>query len=530
MKQVILTFAFIIFSSAASASAQGSWLDRPMRNWNNGNGTVPNAPATLIAIDERCREQIRLPDSLADRAVTRAGWSLFGASQSYGPVTMVSALAGVDGMCRPTMYNTFVFVSNRFAGTLSPTTMDSRTDGALSWARLVSPSSITADFARYVSTDPLCCPSQTSSVTYSVSSGVRATVAPASVETVSACAGSGGEPEAENVVSGTVTYRQRSALPSTAVVTVKLVDVSRADMSAVTIAETRIQTQGKQVPFNFTLPFDPKDIKDRNRYAVQAQIQDNERLLFISDVSYPVITQGNPKTADIVVVPVRGQGAGSRTLRGTVTYSQRSALPSNSTVTVRLVDLAPQGGGERVVAESTFGTNDRQLPLSFELQYDPARTGTQRNYGLEAEISTNGRLAFKTAQPVPVQLRGGVESNIQLTVVPAAAAITGKTLSLSKFGTGSMKIGDRGNQFLIRANVNVQSDGTAAVTVSGIDGSTVFTGTLTYFDAGTLRVTIESSGDADASGEIEIRYNGRSLTSVSGSGLTMDGQPVTLRF
>ena len=105
---------------AMAAVAQTSWLDRPLNNWNNGNGVVPNAPRVLVPIDERCRATIRTPESIVDRAVTRAGWSLFGPSQTYGATTVVMAMVSVDGMCRPNQYNGFVFVRDRFAGTLSP--------------------------------------------------------------------------------------------------------------------------------------------------------------------------------------------------------------------------------------------------------------------------------------------------------------------------------------------------------------------------------------------------------------------------
>src|SRR5262249_36747800 len=148
-----------------------SWLDRPLTNWNNTAGIVPTAPAATGDTSNvaRCNNSVRQPESLADRAVTRAGWLLFGASQSFGAVTLINGMAGMDGMCRPSQYNTFIFVSNRFAGTLSPTVMNSRTDGATSDARLNSPTNISADFTRYTSSDALCCPSQTSTVSYSIS-------------------------------------------------------------------------------------------------------------------------------------------------------------------------------------------------------------------------------------------------------------------------------------------------------------------------------------------------------------------------
>lgn len=94
-------------------------------------------------------------------------------------------------------------------------------------------------------------------------------------------------------VSGTVAYRERIALPPNAVVTVRLLDVSRADAAATTIAETVIQTNGRQVPIPFTLAYDPSRIEARNRYVVRATIGDAAGvMLFTTDTAVPVVTNG----------------------------------------------------------------------------------------------------------------------------------------------------------------------------------------------------------------------------------------------
>jgi heat shock protein HslJ len=106
---------------------------------------------------------------------------------------------------------------------------------------------------------------------------------------------------AQAAVTGTVTYRERSALPPTATVTVQLLDVSRADAPAAVIAEQVIQADGKQVPFSFSLAYDPAQIDPRHTYSVRATIKDGDRLLFTSAQAYPVITNGNPTNVEIVV-------------------------------------------------------------------------------------------------------------------------------------------------------------------------------------------------------------------------------------
>ncbi len=106
---------------------------------------------------------------------------------------------------------------------------------------------------------------------------------------------------ATSKVTGTITYRERIALPPSSVVTVKLVDVSLADAPAVLIAEQVIVTAGRQVPFEFVLAYDASRIQPSHTYAVQVRIENGSRLLFVSDKMNPVITRDAPFHLDIVV-------------------------------------------------------------------------------------------------------------------------------------------------------------------------------------------------------------------------------------
>jgi putative lipoprotein len=110
---------------------------------------------------------------------------------------------------------------------------------------------------------------------------------------------SGGSASAQ--VTGSVTYRERIALPPNAVIKVRLVDVSLADAPAVLLAEQSIVAAGRQVPFAFALDYDSAAIVAAHSYAVQVRIEDEGRLLFISDTQHPVITRDQPHHVDIVV-------------------------------------------------------------------------------------------------------------------------------------------------------------------------------------------------------------------------------------
>lgn len=106
-------------------------------------------------------------------------------------------------------------------------------------------------------------------------------------------------------VTGTITYLQRIALSPNAVIEVKLLDVSRADAPALTIAEQTLRPSGKQVPIAFELQYEPARIDARNRYTIQVRIFESGKLRFINSQAYPVITAGHAKTVDIIVKPAR---------------------------------------------------------------------------------------------------------------------------------------------------------------------------------------------------------------------------------
>ena len=122
----------------------------------------------------------------AERAVDAAGWIPFlnyDQRVVQDDVEIVGGMRRADGMCRPEMYNLFVFVGGQFAGLLSPTPMTSRLDGSSGAVRLRVPD-ISAEFVRYMSTDPLCCPSSRVTVRYRIESqGTKPVVVPVDVRT-----------------------------------------------------------------------------------------------------------------------------------------------------------------------------------------------------------------------------------------------------------------------------------------------------------------------------------------------------------
>lgn len=91
-------------------------------------------------------------------------------------------------------------------------------------------------------------------------------------------------------VTGFVGYRERIALPSNAVVTVTLADVSLADAPSKTISEQTFEVGNGSSPFAYSLEFNPSDIQANHTYAVRATIKVDGKLRFTTDTSYAVIT------------------------------------------------------------------------------------------------------------------------------------------------------------------------------------------------------------------------------------------------
>lgn len=120
-------------------------------------------------------------------------------------------------------------------------------------------------------------------------------------------------------VSGTVVYRERMALPPDAAIEVKLQDVSGANGTPSTIAQTVFASGGKQVPISFQLSYNPSDINPAHKYQVQANIRVNGKLWFTGVIPYLVITQGAPSQVALLLerAPDKPASAAGRKLRYT---------------------------------------------------------------------------------------------------------------------------------------------------------------------------------------------------------------------
>jgi len=110
-------------------------------------------------------------------------------------------------------------------------------------------------------------------------------------------------------IAGSVTYRQRIALPADAVLIVRVQDVARADAPARRLAEQRIELGGRQVPIPFATTIDRDLAGKKARVTVSARIEHHGKLLFVSDMNYPALVDGRPQPVTMTLKQVSGAKA-----------------------------------------------------------------------------------------------------------------------------------------------------------------------------------------------------------------------------
>lgn len=106
-------------------------------------------------------------------------------------------------------------------------------------------------------------------------------------------------------LTGTLMYRERIALPPGAEVQVKLVDVSKADAPAETVAEKSFKVE-KQPPIEFELPYDASRIRAEGAYALEASIAHEGRVLFRTAERVPVLGKDAPAKVEVVLKSAGG--------------------------------------------------------------------------------------------------------------------------------------------------------------------------------------------------------------------------------
>jgi len=106
-------------------------------------------------------------------------------------------------------------------------------------------------------------------------------------------------------VNGTINISQRAVLPPDSVLTVTLSDASIPDAPSKVIAQSVARTEGKQAPFPFVLPYNPRDIKPDARLLLSAAITKGDgQMMFMTDTIQEVINNGKGTQVELNLIPL----------------------------------------------------------------------------------------------------------------------------------------------------------------------------------------------------------------------------------
>lgn len=105
------------------------------------------------------------------------------------------------------------------------------------------------------------------------------------------------------------------------------------------------------------------------------------------------------------------------TVTGTVTHRVRMALVPNTVVEVQLVDVSRADAPAIVLASQSIVTGGRQVPIPFELVYNPDQIDPRMTYAVQARITVDGELQFINTRRFAVISQGN-PNQVEVVVDP----------------------------------------------------------------------------------------------------------------
>ena len=200
-----------------------------------------------------------------------------------------------------------------------------------------------------------------------------------------------------HTVTGEVRFHREVDLPDGATVTVKLLDTSLADASAIELGQDVIE-DAERLPVRFSIEYDPGEVDGRAEITLQARVEFDDQLLYINDTVHPVLTRGALRNSDVRVISVSEFDQCVEPLPGQIHSSFWDGdLPDDAILEIRLWDVSEPD--ERfVVVEASF-EDLGQFPIHFELPYEGVEISRHRRYELEAHIWFDGELQFHIPNP-----------------------------------------------------------------------------------------------------------------------------------
>ena len=103
------------------------------------------------------------------------------------------------------------------------------------------------------------------------------------------------------------------------------------------------------------------------------------------------------------------------TISGEVVYTKPITLTKEAVVKIQLLDISKHDEKTKVIAEKII-KDPGQMPITFEIQYNPDDILPINNYSLKVNIEDNGSLLFTSDKMYPV-INNGIAEGMKLKIV-----------------------------------------------------------------------------------------------------------------
>jgi putative lipoprotein len=117
----------------------------------------------------------------------------------------------------------------------------------------------------------------------------------------------------------------------------------------------------------------------------------------------------------------RSFASGDASVSGTVSYQQRTALPADAVLTVRIEDISLADAPSETIGEQLIDTKGAQVPIPFDVAFDPDRIQDNHTYSLRAYIKDgNGKFLFTSDTGALVITNGNPTQNVEVNLIPVS--------------------------------------------------------------------------------------------------------------
>ncbi len=123
----------------------------------------------------------------------------------------------------------------------------------------------------------------------------------------------------------------------------------------------------------------------------------------------------------VSLVACTGYSSAVGTVSGTVTHHQRVMLPADAVLTVRIEDISLADAPSETIGIQVVETKGAQVPIPFEVTFDPDMIKDNHTYSLRAYIKDgSGKFLFTSDTGMLVITNGNPTRRVEVNLIPVS--------------------------------------------------------------------------------------------------------------